>query len=96
MPVTYLVWRILRPGQSGSKKKTKKKTVEYPVKPPQETVAPIPTVSSTITNRHIPHDDVDEPHDDLAEAVEEVHHGLCFLSHVAHNNTERTAERNDT
>ena len=44
----------------------------------------------------VPHDDVDKSHDNLTEAVEEVGHGLGFFSHVTHDDTECTAESNDT
>ncbi len=41
---------------------------------------------------HLPHDHRDDPHDDLVENEEKVHHQLPSFSHVTHNYTKRCAE----
>ena len=43
----------------------------------------------------VPHDESDELHDDFVEAGEEVHHDLAAFPHVADEDAERRAERDD-
>ena len=43
-----------------------------------------------------PHDDGDEPHDDLCQTLEELNHDLCLVTHLSNDYSESDTEPNHT
>ena len=45
---------------------------------------------------HLPHDEVDDPHDDLTQYIEEVDHDFGLVTHLPDDDAEHDAETDQT